>query len=48
VTVILWARDETEMEVFEPGSAAPRRVATAVPDALLSELSNVSTTTERV
>jgi DNA-binding NarL/FixJ family response regulator len=48
VTVILWARDETEMEVFEPGSAAPRRVATAVPDALLSELSSVSTTTERV
>lgn len=47
VTVILWARDETEMEVFEPGSAAPRRVATAVPDALLSELS-VSTTRERV
>ena len=48
VTVILWARDETEMEVFEPGSAAPRRVATAVPDALLSELGSVSTTTERV
>ncbi len=48
VTVILWARDETEMEVFEPGSAAPRRVATAVPDALLRELSTVSTTTERV
>jgi DNA-binding NarL/FixJ family response regulator len=47
VTVILWARDETEMEVFEPGSASPRRVATAVPDALLRELS-VSTTTERV
>jgi DNA-binding NarL/FixJ family response regulator len=48
VTVILWERDETEMEVFEPGSAAPRRVATAVPDALLRELSSVSTTTERV
>jgi DNA-binding NarL/FixJ family response regulator len=48
VTVILWARDETEMEVFEPGSAAPRRVATAVPHALLRELSSVSTTTERV
>jgi DNA-binding NarL/FixJ family response regulator len=48
VTVILWARDETEMEVFEPGSAAPRRVATAVPDALLRELSSVSTTKERV
>lgn len=48
VTVILWARDETEMEVFEPGSAAPRRVATAVPDALLSELGSVSKSTERV
>ncbi len=48
VTVILWARDETEMEVLEPGSAAPRRVATAVPHALLRELSSVSTTTERV
>ena len=47
VTVILWARDETEMEVFEPGSVAPRRVATAVPHALLRELS-VSTTKERV
>jgi len=47
VTVILWARDETEMEVFEPGSVAPRRVAASVPDALLSELS-VSTTRERV
>jgi hypothetical protein len=35
------------MEVFEPGSMTPRRVATAVPDALLSELS-VSTTRERV
>ena len=34
--VILWARDETEMEVFEPGSAVPRRVATAIPDALLA------------
>jgi DNA-binding NarL/FixJ family response regulator len=48
VTVILWARDETEMEVFEAGSSAPRRVATAVPHALLRELSSVSTTTERV
>lgn len=48
VTVILWARDETEMEVLEPGSAAPRRVATGVPDALLRELSSVSTTKERV
>jgi DNA-binding NarL/FixJ family response regulator len=48
VTVILWARDETELEVLEPGSSAPRRVATAVPDALLRELSSVVTATERV
>jgi DNA-binding NarL/FixJ family response regulator len=48
VTVILWARDETEMEVLEPGTAAPRRVATGVPDALLRELASVSTTRERV
>ena len=37
--VILWARDETEMEVFDPGDTTPRRVRTAGPDALLSELS---------
>jgi DNA-binding NarL/FixJ family response regulator len=37
--VILWARDETEMQVFDPGSSAPRRIQTAVSDALLSELS---------
>jgi DNA-binding NarL/FixJ family response regulator len=48
VTVILWARDETEMEVLEPGTAPPRRVATGVPDALLRELTSVSTTRERV
>ena len=37
--VILWARDETEMHVFDPGSSAPRLIHTAVSDALLSELS---------
>lgn len=37
--VILWARDETEMQVFDPGSSAPRLIYTAVSDALLSELS---------
>ena len=36
--VILWARDETEMEVFDPGSAAPRRIRTDVSEALLTEL----------
>ena len=42
--VILWARDETEMEVFEPGSVEPRRVASGVRDALLNELSGVQAT----
>ena len=38
--MILWARDESEMQVFDPGNATPRRIqSTAVPDALLSELS---------
>ena len=36
--VILWARDETEMEVFDPGSLASRHIRTGVPEALLSEL----------
>jgi DNA-binding NarL/FixJ family response regulator len=39
--VILWARDETAMDVFEPGSAKPRRVASGVRDALLNELTGV-------
>ena len=36
--VILWARDETEMEVFDPGSTAPRRIRTSVSGALRSEV----------
>ncbi len=44
--VILWARDETEMEVLDPGSSAPRRIRTDVPDALLSELSASPTSRE--
>lgn len=36
--VILWARDETEMEVFDPGSSTPRRIRTGVSEALLTEL----------
>jgi DNA-binding NarL/FixJ family response regulator len=36
--VILWARDETEMRVFDPGSSAPRRVDTSASAALLREL----------
>lgn len=42
--VILWARDETAMEVFEPGSETPRRVASGVRDALLNELTGVQAT----
>jgi DNA-binding NarL/FixJ family response regulator len=37
-TVILWARDETEMRVFDPGSSRARRVASSAPAALLHEL----------
>jgi DNA-binding NarL/FixJ family response regulator len=36
--LILWARDESEMAVFDPGSPRPRRVCTGVPEALLSEV----------
>ena len=36
--VILWARDETEMEVFDPGCSTPRRIRTGVSEALLTEL----------
>ncbi len=36
--VILWARDETEMEVFDPGSSAPRTIRTSVSGALRSEV----------
>jgi DNA-binding NarL/FixJ family response regulator len=45
--VILWARDETAMEVFEPGSAMPRRVRSGVRDALLNELTGVSANREK-
>jgi DNA-binding NarL/FixJ family response regulator len=38
VKVILWARDETEMEVFDPGSSSPRRIRTSVSGALRSEV----------
>ena len=45
--VSLWSRDETEMEVFEPGSAAPRRVESGVRDALLNELRALQANRER-
>jgi len=36
--VILWARDEDAMEVFDPGAARPRRLRTAGTRELRSEL----------
>jgi hypothetical protein len=41
-TLILWALDETAMEVFDPGSPVPRRVPIVTPDALLNELKNAT------
>jgi DNA-binding NarL/FixJ family response regulator len=38
--VILMARDESEMRVFDPGSTRPRRIVAAGPDALVSEVVN--------
>lgn len=45
--VILWDRDETAIEIFEPGSTTPRRVDTEVRAALLSELRAVQANGER-
>jgi hypothetical protein len=36
--VILWARDEQEMQVFDPGSSMPRLIRSSLPEALRSEL----------
>ena len=37
--VILWTRDESAMDVFDPGSAEPRRIHLGASNALLRELS---------
>jgi AmiR/NasT family two-component response regulator len=44
--VILWARDETVMEVHESVSRTPRLVAITVPDGLRNELSSNRTQVE--
>jgi hypothetical protein len=36
--LIVWASDESEMTVYDPGSAVPRRVRSAAPEALVYEL----------
>ncbi len=38
--MILWARDETVMEVLESVSRTPRLVAITVPEGLRNELSS--------
>jgi AmiR/NasT family two-component response regulator len=36
--LILWPRDEAEMQVFDPGSNSPRRIPASTSDALIREL----------
>ena len=36
--LVLWARDEDALEIFDPGASAPRRFFAAVPEILRSEL----------
>jgi len=38
--LILWARDESEMHVYDAGRTVPRRVSAGTARALLSELEN--------
>jgi len=45
--VILWPRDEDQMEVLDPGRDVPRRVVSPLPNALLGELGCVERTMER-
>lgn len=44
--LILWPRDEAEMQVFDPGSSAPRLIRDSASDALLREL-HTGRSTER-
>lgn len=39
--IVLWDRDEDEMEVLDPGASTPRRFFTAVPEELRRELAEV-------
>jgi DNA-binding NarL/FixJ family response regulator len=38
--LVLWARDESGIEVFDAGAAEPRQIASAAPEALVNELAN--------
>jgi hypothetical protein len=45
--LILWPRDESEMQVFDPGSSAPRYIPAGASDALVQELHRGRPTQER-
>jgi DNA-binding NarL/FixJ family response regulator len=36
--LVLWARDQSGIQVFDAGAEAPRQIAIAVPEALVKEL----------
>ena len=38
--LVLWARDESGIQVFDAGAAEPRQIASAAPEALVKELAN--------
>ena len=38
--LVLWARDQSAIQVFDAGAAAPRSIASATPEALVKELAN--------
>lgn len=44
--IILWSRDERQMEVYDPGSLTPRRFGRALQEALLHEVSTSTTVGE--
>ncbi|HEY4346862.1 MAG TPA: hypothetical protein VGM80_04675 [Gaiellaceae bacterium] len=45
--LILWPRDEAVMQVFDPGSSAPRRIPASASDALVRELHTGRSTDRR-
>jgi DNA-binding NarL/FixJ family response regulator len=45
--VILWALDEAEMQIFDPGSSTPRLIRSSVSEALRRELTPHQGPTER-
>lgn len=47
VKLILWARDEEAMEVFDPGCPTPRRITPPRPRALLEEFAHDRPSTGR-